>query len=392
MAWTTSAYSRARPMLSELAALTKTVKFLLSSLRRSAMRLHPCFAFALPLAALGLSTPLLPPGLTATILTAAAAALALLAIVPVPFLPAGSLRPIAHTRGPQSQLLGRSRPRGATSFAEPDIDLERQAQRFTGQGLSVGQGLSARRPRAMFEQKDRLEQRDRIWTELMARVSHDLRTPLNAVMGFSELMALELFGPLGDERYQNYVHHIRDSAADLLKSAEDTLALTALMASPGRRDAACACNLEVLAADAWAFVARSAAGRAIDLAAAIPSELEVLGEPRALRQILVNVMSEAIGRAAYGERIILAAVTDGELIELAFSVSRERARAPRKGSTLAICLARTLLEMHGTSLLEVDSPSHGWRAVTVLDRAAQPDFFIERFGARARRDVPALVS
>jgi signal transduction histidine kinase len=72
----------------------------------------------------------------------------------------------------------------------------------------------------------------------MARINHDLRTPLNAVVGFSELMVLELFGPLGDERYQDYVHHIRDSATELLKSAEDTLALTALVANPNRRDAA----------------------------------------------------------------------------------------------------------------------------------------------------------
>ena len=76
------------------------------------------------------------------------------------------------------------------------------------------------------------------WADLMSRVNHELRTPLNAVIGFSEMMALEMFGPLGNDRYQEYVRYIRDSADELLKSAEDTLALTALLtnaASPPMR-------------------------------------------------------------------------------------------------------------------------------------------------------------
>lgn len=172
------------------------------------------------------------------------------------------------------------------------------------------------------------------------------------------------------------------------------MALTALMASPNRRDATCACNLELLAADAWAFLSRTATSHAIDFQAFIPSELEVVGEPRALRQIMVNVMSEAVSRAAHGERVVVAAIADGELIEIAVSVSRERERpkSPRKGGSLALCLARTLLEMHGTSLIEMEGPNQGWRAVTVLDRAAQPDFFIDAHDEKPRLGVPELVS
>jgi len=379
MAWTTSAYARARPILAELSAAGARAALLLKfvalkyALRHPPLRLHPYAAIALLLAGLGFLTPFLPAGLTATLLTAAAASLALLAIVPLPELALRVLAPTLDFRAARSLA-----PR-APAAAGPDnsnLDGEREAQR------RIAQSLPARRMRPTFEPKDRA------FTDLMARVSHDLRTPLNAVMGFSEMMALELFGPLGDHRYQDYVHHIRDSAAELLKSAEDTMALTALMASPHRRDAACACNLELLAADAWAFVARTAQGRAIDLAAFIPSELEVLGEPRALRQIMVNLMAEAVSRAAPGERIVVAAIADGELIEIAVSVPR----APRKGSSLALCLARTLLEMHGTTLIEVEGPNQGWRAVTALDRAAQPDFFMEHDSEKLCLGVPAFVS
>jgi len=381
MAWTTSACLRARLFLGKIAAAQlKKARLLYVVLRRSLprppwqprqLKWHPSFAFALPLAALGLVSPLLPPALTASLLLAGGTGLALY-----------SLR---HRPSPARHLLltgeQHARPHGDIQPSAPPpltqtIDLERQ--------LAPRQAT----PRARIPAGSR----DRSWAELMARVNHDLRTPLNAVIGFSELMAIELFGPLGDERYQDYVHHIRDSATDLLKSAEDTLALTALMASPSRRGEVSSCDLEQLAAEAWAFVCRKAGARAVRFVACVPANLEVQGEPRVLRQVLVNMLSEAVARAAYGERVTLVALAEGELIELSVSVSKERSGGEHRGGSLAICLARTLLELQGTSLQEVDGAGHGWRAVTVLDRAAQPDFFRDRFGSRVRESIAVMAS
>jgi signal transduction histidine kinase len=345
MAWTTSAGLRVRPIaLNYLAARLRAAQFLAASLRRALERRHPSFAFALPLAALGFLAPLVPASFTAAALLATATGLTLFAAR-------------AGTHGARARS-----PDRAVRRAPVQVAVASSAQRPSP---------PTRRARIVSELKDRS------WADLMARVNHDLRTPLNAVIGFSELMALELFGPLGDERYQDYVHHIRDSATDLLKSAEDTLALTALMAGSSHREPLCACGLDELAAEAWTFLERKAASRAVGLDAYIPAGLEVLGEPRALRQVLINMLSEGIARAAHAERVILFAVTEGELVEITLSVSKERPRQTRKGGSLAICLARTLLEMHGASLLEFDGMSAGWHAVTVLDRAVQPDFFRE---------------
>ncbi|MEI9900801.1 MAG: HAMP domain-containing sensor histidine kinase [Hyphomicrobium sp.] len=215
------------------------------------------------------------------------------------------------------------------------------------------------------------------WADLMARVNHELRTPLNAVLGFSEVMALEMFGPLGNERYQEYVRYIRQSAGELLKSAEDTLAITALLTDPRPAEKIVPCILDHAVADAWSFLAGKAAMRCVVLEPTLPDGVEVLGEPRALRQIFVNIFSEAVNRAAPGERIALMAAADGEVVEIAVSVKVARsASVPRAGS-LPMCLARALLEVHGTSLLEIETAPDGWRAVTVLDRAAQPDFFVD---------------
>jgi K+-sensing histidine kinase KdpD len=212
----------------------------------------------------------------------------------------------------------------------------------------------------------------------MARINHELRTPLNAVIGFTEVMGLEMLGPLGNERYKEYVRHIRDSAGDLLKSAEDTLALTALLTRPPPSEVRVACALDQAITEAWSFVQRKASGRDVYLELAMPDGVEVIAEPRALRQVLANILAEGVARAAPGGHVRLLAVTDGELVELVLSVAEaQESSVPRAGS-LAICLARTLLEMQGTSLLEIESPGGGWRAVTVLDRVAQPDFFAGR--------------
>jgi signal transduction histidine kinase len=379
MAWTTSASLRARPFAWDLAAARmKTARFHYALLRRSLLRAHPAITLAVPLALFGLLTPLLPQNLVAGLLLASSVLFAYF-----------GLRSMRMSRAAETTRRTNASAAAASAASPRAADAPVP---FKISEIAIERLTTPALARSPAKHRLRLApERERTWAELMARVNHDLRTPLNAVIGFSELMVLELFGPLGDERYQDYAQHIRDSATDLLKSAEDTLALTAITADPSRREGTHACELEHLADDAWAFVCRKAAARAITFVACMPPGLEVLGEPRTLRQILVNMLSEAVARAAHGERVILTASIETELVELAVSVSKERAAPARRDGSLAICLARTLLEMQGTSLLEVVSSSQGWRAVTVLDRAVQPDFFSERSTAATRGPSIALV-
>ncbi len=59
---------------------------------------------------------------------------------------------------------------------------------------------------------------------LIDRMGHDLRTPLTAIIGFSDMMRCELHGPLGSDRYQSYAGHIRDSGVSLLHAIETAMA------------------------------------------------------------------------------------------------------------------------------------------------------------------------
>lgn len=205
------------------------------------------------------------------------------------------------------------------------------------------------------------------WGDLMARVSHDLRTPLNAVIGFSDVMGSELFGPVGDHRYREYIAHIRDSGRELLKSAEDTLAITSLLGA-NQAGSGDAIDLEALAVEA----ARAAGTAAIDID--VEDGLDVIGERRALRQALVNLVSEATLRCSGGQSARLSATCEEEFVIVQVAVSGSASRPAGQEASLHICMARVLLELQGARLIEIESDGQ-WQAVTVLGRASQQDFF-----------------
>lgn len=213
------------------------------------------------------------------------------------------------------------------------------------------------------------------WGDLMARVSHELRTPLNAVIGFSDVMHSELLGPVGHPRYREYARHIGECGRDLLKSAEDTLAITCLLDHDPAATVVSSLDLATLVDEAWSFHCSPSSTHGLTLEADIPEGLSVLMERRPMRQILINLLAEAVRRADARGTVGVVATADGDLAQIEVYL-RGQPGAPSVGQpSLPICLARALLELSGASLIEVDDPYSTWRAVTVLKCAAQHDFF-----------------
>jgi signal transduction histidine kinase len=213
------------------------------------------------------------------------------------------------------------------------------------------------------------------WGELMARVSHELRTPLNAVIGFSDVMQSELLGPVGHPRYREYARHIGECGRDLLKSAEDTLAITCLLDCDPSRVPATGVDLRTMVDEAWAFHCGPGSMHGLTLEARIPEGLEVCVEQRPMRQILVNLLAEAVRRADARGTVGVVATRNGALAQIEVYL-RGQPGAPSVGqASLPICLARALLELAGASLIEVDDPHSTWRAVTALPCTAHDDIF-----------------
>jgi len=138
-------------------------------------------------------------------------------------------------------------------------------------------------------------------------MSHELRTPLNAVIGFAELMAAESFGQLGDARYREYAANIRDSGRFLLGRINDILDFSKLDSGRLVLDEE-TIDLDETLASVRKMVAAHAAEAGVGLMIeAGPDLLCVNADPRRMRQVLFNLMNNAIKFTPSGGKVTVTA-------------------------------------------------------------------------------------
>jgi PAS domain S-box-containing protein len=146
-------------------------------------------------------------------------------------------------------------------------------------------------------------------SQLLANVSHELRTPLNAILGFSEILAGEMLGPLG-ERYRDYAKDIHDSGLHLLSIIDDLLDLSKIEA--GRLNLSEDIVDVVELFDTVSRFVRERASSAgltmsIDMPAGRPA---VKADRRAMRQVLLNLLSNSVKFTPAGGHIALEATRE----------------------------------------------------------------------------------
>ena len=204
-------------------------------------------------------------------------------------------------------------------------------------------------------------------TAFLANMSHELRTPLNAILGFSEIIAQECFGPVGSERYKDYAGDIHSSGAHLLSLINDLLDIAKIEA--GRMEI----SPHPLEADHTFDVALKLAGaKASEKSQTLtihvdPSCPPLYADERALKQILINLVSNAVKFTPEGGRIeVLASqARDGgfqimvrdngpgipredlDKIFTPFSQVDNRYDRQSGGTGLGLALVRGLTELHG---------------------------------------------
>lgn len=212
------------------------------------------------------------------------------------------------------------------------------------------------------------------WAKLTAHMSHELRTPLNAVLGFSEMMTNEVLGPLGSS-YSSYARDIHASGRILLKSAEDALAITALLTAPERKRARETTRLKSAIDEACAFAAPDLAARSIPVALDIDPDIEIVGDHQVTRQMLINLLAEAVRTAAVGAILRIETKSAPEAIALSLSLAADKNGGATEDG-FGMILARTLCELSGAELASA-ATADGERKWTVnLLRAAQDDLFL----------------
>ncbi|MBI1778937.1 MAG: hybrid sensor histidine kinase/response regulator [Proteobacteria bacterium] len=143
-----------------------------------------------------------------------------------------------------------------------------------------------------------------------ASVLHELRTPLNAISGFADIMKQEMYGPLGHDKYRDYVSSIYDASQHLLEVANDLLDVYKLEAGQiplepkpfdPRRTIKSVADL----------LADQAQRAGVMLLAEAPNRVATIeSDERRMRQILVNLVGNAIKFTPRGGRVVINAVDD----------------------------------------------------------------------------------
>ncbi len=238
-------------------------------------------------------------------------------------------------------------------------------------------------------ERDAAEARSRAKSDFIAKLTHEMRNPLNAIIGFSEIMQQARFGPLGDKRYEGYIDDIRMSAGHLMSLVNDLLDLSAIEAGKFRIHFD-SVSLAGVIDDCIRLLKTQASDLGIELKSAVPANLPpVVADARALRQVMLNLISNAVKfTPAGGEVFVSASLTgDGGVsvavrdtgvgmtrseIELAlepFGQVDGPLQRERKGTGLGLPLAKALTEANRAQFNLSSEPSRGTVAEVVFPPA-----------------------
>jgi cell cycle sensor histidine kinase DivJ len=171
----------------------------------------------------------------------------------------------------------------------------------------------------LMRNRDEAESASRAKTQFLANMSHELRTPLNAVIGFSEILNRELFGTLGEARYRDYARLIRESGEHLLNVVNDILDMSKIEAGKFGivREPFDVAPLIKSCCDIMRHAAEQRSLSLImDVAPGIP---ELPADKRACKQMLLNVISNAIKFTDPGGWVRVSARATGGNVEFAVS-------------------------------------------------------------------------
>ncbi len=214
------------------------------------------------------------------------------------------------------------------------------------------------------------EQADASKTRFLATMSHELRTPLNAVIGFSEMIVQEDVLMVGAARRKEYAQLINDSGQHLLSVVNGILDMSKMESGnfeispePFAPRAALlnCCNL----------LALKARDNAIDLVSRAPEDLpDMTGDPRAFKQIVLNLVSNAIKFTERGGRVTVSASVEGSRLMLRvidngvgiaaddlkrigdpFFQAGKTYQRRHEGTGLGLSIVKSLVELHAGEII-----------------------------------------
>lgn len=227
--------------------------------------------------------------------------------------------------------------------------------------------------------------------DFLAKVSHEVRTPLNSILGFTELMLQERLGSIGNPRYKGYIEDIHQSGLYALSLLNDLLDISKMEAGKFELDFTAVEVAELVSESVNSLQPLAKRERIVLRTSFAPNLPAVIADPRRLKQILLNLLSNAIKFTDVGGQVISSAsLVDGELRlrvrdngvgmskdEIAFAMQpfHQLDTAPRRqtGTGLGLPVTKALVDANRARLVLTSEPGVGTCADVIFpaDRLAK---------------------
>jgi PAS domain S-box-containing protein len=207
------------------------------------------------------------------------------------------------------QAVGRERSGGSIPLA---LTLARIGASEAPHFCALVRDLTREREaeRRLIAARDAAEAASAAKTDFLAQVSHEIRTPLQAILGFAEVMMEERFGPVGSERYRDYLRDIHASGSHVTSLADDLLDLSKIEA--GKLELAfAAVDANSVIRECVSLMQPQAARERVIMRVSLHDRLpRVMVDERALKQIMLNLMSNAVKFNEPGGQVIVSTAVD----------------------------------------------------------------------------------
>lgn len=282
--------------------------------------------------------------------------------------------PDATERWVQRRLSAHRKPTGSfdSRFGDNGWIRIREYRADDGNTLGIYSDINEdkRREAALREARYSAEIANRAKTEFPANMSHEFRTPLNAIIGFSEIMKDQMLGPLANERYLSYAQDINDAGQHLLELVNDVLDI-ARIETGNVALAAEVIDLRAAVHSSTTLLRDRAQSKELTLTTRVAANVgALLGDSRRVKQVLVNILANAVKFTPQGGQVTVdvwreesgsvnvsvadtgigIAEADIARVLQPFAQADASLSRPYEGSGLGLALSKNLMELHGGSL------------------------------------------
>jgi signal transduction histidine kinase len=229
--------------------------------------------------------------------------------------------------------------------------------------------------RALRERNEALLEADRLKSEFITNVSYELRTPLNTIIGFTEILTNQYFGTLNN-RQSEYTRGVLEASQQLLALIDDILDLASIESGQLELDVS-STNVRAMLDSVVTLSRERTRKRDLALELNCPDDIgSFIADERRFKQAIFNLISNSVKHTPSGGCITLSAVRAGDVVEITVAdtgigiavedqqrvfetFERGGSGESHGGVGLGLALAKSFVDLHGGRLSLESVPGQG---------------------------------